>query len=117
MPRKKPRIISIVAYGLFALILSSKLFAQSKDTGLEPIPGPPPLPNVESGETLEPDITITRGENKIVHEYRINGRLYAVKIIPRRGSPYYMIDMDGDGNLETRKPFVHTVPQWVLFSW
>nr|VFK19410.1 MAG: Protein of unknown function (DUF2782) [Candidatus Kentron sp. LPFa] len=118
MPRKKLRIIPIAAYGLFMLIFSGQPFAESKNTGPEPIPGPPPLPSVESGETLEPDITIVQGEKKTVHEYRINGHLYAIKVISRHGGPpYYMIDMDGDGNLETRKPFVRAVPQWVLFSW
>ena len=108
-------MICIVGHGLLALIFSAGLYAQNAK--LESVPGPPPLPSVESGETLEPDITIIQGERKIVHEYRINGRLYAIKIIPEIGAPYYMIDIDGDGNLETREEFLLSVPQWVLFSW
>nr|VFK37010.1 MAG: Protein of unknown function (DUF2782) [Candidatus Kentron sp. SD]VFK42084.1 MAG: Protein of unknown function (DUF2782) [Candidatus Kentron sp. SD] len=117
MLQKKLRMIFIMAYGMFTLILSGELCAQSEGAGLESVPAPPPLPSVKSGETLEPDITIIQGERKIVHEYRINGRLYAIKIIPKHGPAYYMIDVDGDGNLETREQFVQHVPQWVLLSW
>jgi len=117
MPRKKPRMLSITACGLFTLIFSGSLYAQPEDSKLEPVPGPPPLPSVKSGETLEPDITIIQGEKKTFHEYRINGRLYAVKVIPKNGTAYYMIDVDGDGTLETRENFLLPVPQWVLFSW
>nr|VFJ93428.1 MAG: Protein of unknown function (DUF2782) [Candidatus Kentron sp. LFY] len=117
MPRKKTCMIPMATYALFSLILSNELSAQSKSAGLEPVPGPPPLPSVESGKALEPDITIIQGKREIVHEYPINGRLYAVKIIPKHGSAYYMIDTNGDGNLETREQFVLSVPQWVLFSW
>nr|VFJ56021.1 MAG: Protein of unknown function (DUF2782) [Candidatus Kentron sp. FW] len=117
MPRKKLPLISIATYGLLTLMFSANLDAQPGNAKLEPIPGPPPIPSMESGQTLDPDITIIRGERKIVHEYRINGRLYAIKVIPRHGPAYYMIDIDGDGILDVREKFVLPVPQWVLLSW
>ena len=54
-----------------------------------------------------------------MQEYRLGGRLYMVKIIPSSGVPYYLIDTDGDGQMETRQNDVRSskVPQWVLFSW
>ncbi|MDO9372406.1 MAG: DUF2782 domain-containing protein, partial [Gammaproteobacteria bacterium] len=54
-----------------------------------------------------------------VQEYRISGRLYMVTITPSAGLPYYLIDTDGDGQMETRQNDVRSskVPQWVLFSW
>ncbi|MDA1106785.1 MAG: DUF2782 domain-containing protein [Proteobacteria bacterium] len=88
--------------------------------GLEPAPEPPLIPEqVESGQALEPEVTITRRGADTVQEYRLSGRLYMVKILPSSGAPYYLIDTDGDGQMETRQNDVRTskVPQWVLFSW
>ena len=89
--------------------------------GLEPVPDvPPPPARVESGEPLEPDVRIIRKKDATIEEYRINGNLYMIKVIPVIGRPYYLMDQDGDGRMETnmselRENFV--VPQWVLFSW
>ncbi len=87
-------------------------------------PEPPTLPlPVESGEAIEPDITIIRRGKRLIHEYRINGQLYMVKIVPDIGPPYYLIDRNGDGNLNVRRsdlqrgPNQINIPQWVLFSW
>ena len=88
------------------------------------VPEPPDLPMpVESGEPLEPEepeIIIKRRGKKTIQEYRINGALYMVKIVPDIGPPYYLIDSDGDGNMDVRKTDLQKtikVPQWVLFRW
>lgn len=84
---------------------------------LEP---PPPPERVESGEPLEPDVRIIRRERDVIEEYRIHGRLYMIKVTPRGAPPYYLVDADGDGNLESRfgelAPGV-LVPAWVIFTW
>ena len=85
-----------------------------------PVPQPPELPDpVESGEALEPEITIIRRDDATITEYRVNGNLYMVKIVPAFGPPYYLIDRDGDGQMEGRSSIYDDiiVPQWVLFSW
>lgn len=90
------------------------------DASIEAAPEPPLIPEqVESGQTLEPEVTITQRGADTVQEYRLGGRLYMVKIIPSSGVPYYLIDTDGDGQMETRQNDVRSskVPQWVLFSW
>ena len=84
-------------------------------------PLPPDLPEpIKSGETIEPEIYIVRTEEKIVEEYRVNGHLYMVKVTPRIGRPYYLMDMDGDGQMEGKLSDIYNtppVPQWVLLSW
>lgn len=88
---------------------------------LAPAPEPPQIPEaVQSGEPLEPEVTIIERKEETVREYRLNGQLYMVKITPTKGVPYYMIDSDGDGSLDTRRTDVKSepnIPQWVLFSW
>ncbi len=87
---------------------------------LLPVPEPPEIPSaVQSGEPLEPEVTIIHRDKETVEEYRVNGRLFKVKITPGAGPPYYLIDTDGDGVLETRSNDITdiNIPQWVLFSW
>jgi hypothetical protein len=110
----------------FAAILSLSLLplaaaAQSEPPELAAVPEPPPLPEqVQSGETLEPDITIIRREKEVVTEYRVNGKLQAIKVEPKNAPAYYLVDADGDGSLETRSRGLgpeFLIPQWVIFSW
>ena len=72
-----------------------------------------------TGEAVEPEITIREGANETIYEYRVRGRMYMVKIQPRIGPAYYMIDTNGDGTLDQRSsvPMDINVNQWVLFSW
>jgi hypothetical protein len=92
---------------------------------LEPLPDipPPPVntPPVPTGlidEDLEPEVKIIKRDDAIVHEYRANGRLYMVKVIPTRGYPYYLYDADGNGSLESRQDRLEPViPQWVIHRW
>ena len=60
------------------------------------MPAPPPLRDgttaVEPPEgTIEPEITITTKGTEIHEEYRANGRLYMVKVVPAKGKPYYLL--------------------------
>ena len=109
----------IIAFGLCCC--ASTALAQG---GGQPDPGevpePPMLPpQVESGEALEPEVTIIETEKEIIQEYRINGRLYMVRITPQAGPPYYLLDLDGDGELDVEQNDVSNIniPQWVLFRW
>lgn len=90
--------------------------------GSEELPGPalPPPDLVEHDEELEPEITIIQREDATVEEYRVNGVLYMIKITPAVGKPYYFVDRDGDGVMESRMSDLYNpmkVPQWVIFSW
>jgi Protein of unknown function (DUF2782) len=88
---------------------------------LDPVPEvpEPPLP-VQSGEEMEPDITIIRKGKKTIQEYRQGGKLYMVKIIPDVGPPYYFIDSDGDGKMDVRGNDMDKgsrVNMWKILEW
>ncbi len=106
-----------------ALLYAASLRAAEPETppGLETLPDAPPPPEaVQSGEPLEPEVTIVRKKDATLEEYRINGQLYMIKVTPVIGKPYYLLDQDGDGKMETNMSEIYTnftVPQWVLFSW
>ncbi len=81
---------------------------------------PPPPSVVESGEELEPEVTIINKKDETIEEYRINGNLYMIKVTPAFGPSYYLIDNDGDGVMDTNMSEIYSdfvVPQWVIFSW
>lgn len=102
------------------LILLIGLFMTLPSWAEESLAEPPRLPEPQqSGEALDPEVTIVETSKGTVHEYRANGQLYMVKIVPRVGAAYYMIDTNGDGEMDAREDDIRSVatPQWVLLSW
>lgn len=85
------------------------------------VPEPPELPpRIQSGEEMEPDITIIRKGKDTIQEYRRNGRLYMIKVQPQVGPAYYLLDSNGDGTLDVKKSDFdkHTnINLWTLFEW
>jgi Protein of unknown function (DUF2782) len=72
----------------------------------------------EDAPTAEPDVTIHTEGDKVIQEYRQNGFLYAIKITPAHGKPYYLVRADGtDANFIRSDPPDMLIPSWVVFSW
>lgn len=104
----------LFAIGLLGIALP--LTAQQPPK-LEPLPEPPPPPpGLALDPALEPQVTITRRGEDRVEEYRVNGRLYAMKVTPPHGVPYFLIDEKGDGAMMRRDSLDSglRVPQWVI---
>ena len=78
----------------------------------------PLLSFAEEPVTGEPDVTIVQKGDRTVEEYRLNGVLYAVKVTPKVGKPYFLVRADGsDGNfIRADKPEMR-IPAWEIFSW
>ena len=107
------RLLVLLAFTAFTSVWAEEI---------ETIPdsAPPPPQMTESGDAMEPEVTIILKEDSRVEEYRLNGRLYLIKIIPVVGPAYFLLDDDGDGVMETNMSEIYqdfTIPQWVLFSW
>ncbi len=80
----------------------------------------PVLAEESIDDTLQPDVVIKQDKRGLIEEYRINGRVYMIKVTPKKGPPYYLVDSDGDGELESRKNELAPnllIPSWVLFRW
>lgn len=61
----------------------------------------------------------TDGRNgDVVEEYRQNGKIYMVKVRPKRGVPYTLLDTNGDGMLDQQdgegpvRPVYYTLYEW-----
>jgi len=118
--------LQLLKFGLAAVLLAPYVVtAESYEevaTEYADVPEPPELPDhVESGEVLEPEITITPGKDGgTITEYSVNGNVYKVKITPSFGPPYYLIDKNGDGKMDCKTNNIYDddcVSEWVLFSW
>ena len=74
----------------------------------------------DSRNIPKPEVTIIHRKDMRVEEYRVSGRLRYVKITPKKGKPYYLVDKDGDGDLETRHSDLDGIPpinEWILLKW
>ena len=63
-----------------------------------------------------PDITLIAGEERNVYEYRQNGQLRMIKVVPKVGKPYYLTPRDpthGFGDLEQADMLL---AEWVLWE-
>lgn len=67
----------------------------------------------------EAQMTLRAGpEGERIEEYRVAGQLKVVKVVPLRGAPFYLIDRDGDGHLDSSKGDAPVSPvYWKLFGW
>lgn len=109
----------LISFSLLLFSLSGYA-GNTNPGGLEPAPEPPDLPEaVQSGESIEPQVTIIRKDDAVIEEYRVNGHLYMVKITPAVGPAYYLVDDNGSGELDTRRSSLDdtNIPRWVLLRW
>jgi hypothetical protein len=62
-------------------------------------------------------IEIIEGEDRTIYEYRQNGVLTMIKIVPKKGRPYYMVPADGAPHYESLDHKRRLYPQWVIIEW
>lgn len=110
------RLTSIIFAGLLAAAGS----ASAQGRLLEKAEPPPPPPMVQEPEpTAEPQVTIRKKQGETVAEYRINNRLYMMKVTRDDGTEFYLVDERGDGQFVQRDSLDTglRVPMWVIKSW
>lgn len=108
--------LSLIAVLLFAV--SGTVFAQATPAPREEPPLPPKV-QAPPSEEAAPTVNIRRDAESgdVVEEYRQDGRLYMVKVTPRSGPSYELLDTDGDGKLN-RGDFEGVRPvYWTLYEW
>ncbi len=83
-----------ISFLLVALAVSRAIFADPDRTG--------------------PDVTIIAGKDEVVYEFRQNGQLRMIRVVPKWGKPYYLVPQDptrGNGDLDQAGALV---PSWTL---
>lgn len=84
---------------------------------LEPLPPPPTFDaGPDTAPSDEPQVTITKETEQTIEEYRAGGKLYMIKITPKHGVPYYLVDDRGDGKFVRQESLDSglRVPRWVI---
>lgn len=120
------RVISLL---ILAVLTAPAMAAEPASRGVKnkapasvPAPPPPPenynppaTPELPDAGQPEPEVTITTKGTEIHEEYRLNGRLYMIKVVPKKGKPYYLIDQEGSGQFR-RSDFESriAIPTWVI---
>ena len=109
------------SYRLITALLAafaSSAIAQSRLLEKAEPPPPPPMAQ-EADAALEPQVTIRKRPGETATEYRINNRLYMIKVTRDDGVTFYLIDEKGDGQFVQRDSLDSglRVPMWVIKSW
>lgn len=101
---------------LAAIFLAALTFgAFAQDTAQKPEPPPERLP--EPGERVdEPQVRIPVQEDDKVEEIREGGRVVMLKVTPKNGPTYYLVDTTGNGNWMRRDSLDDglRVPMWPI---
>ncbi|QOW19654.1 DUF2782 domain-containing protein [Lysobacter ciconiae] len=92
------------------LIALSLALAGCSTTGAQPDPNDPTA-NLRNAEVIER----VQDNGDVIQEYRVNGQLKVVKVTPRRGPTYYLMDDDGDGFPDEASKDAKVY--WKLFDW
>lgn len=114
--------MSLVSRFLATAALCGLAVAAQAAPQLEPVPEPPPMPEQVSPEEaiVEPTVKSSeREDGSRFDEYSYQNHVYMVKVTPKHGDPYYLVDQQGDGNLvkyQGKTPML-SVPMWMLHRW
>lgn len=71
-----------------------------------------PLPGEDAQVTIRPG-----KQGEVLHEYRVNGQVVEIKVVPKIGKPYYLVPAEGgDGYIRLDRSQL-LIPKWILFRW
>lgn len=106
------RFLSLLILGGFSL---SAFAAGPVPGNLEPL-SPPPSFTPEASVDDEPEVTIIKQTELTVEEYRSGGRIYMIKVTPKIGAPYYLVDDRGDGKFARQESLDSGFrpPRWII---
>lgn len=106
---------------LLSVCVSMPVLAQDQDEGaVDATPVVTPQEPVVISDYQRPqsgsEIVIRPGEDKVFYEYRVNGELREIKVVPEVGPEYYLVPAEGGGWIREGETDL-LVPSWVLFRW
>jgi hypothetical protein len=112
------RRLILLALAAACVTASAQEDKRPRPAELQSLPDAPPPPTIEGDPSLEPQVTIIQKDGAKIEEYRIRGKLFAMKVTPAAGPPYFLVDDQGDGQF-IRRDNLDTglrVPRWVIVT-
>ncbi|WP_051258623.1 MULTISPECIES: DUF2782 domain-containing protein [Chitinibacter] len=102
---------------LLALLFSTLLASPALAEVVADLPPPMPTEDTPSLAEQAPEVRIIEKADATIAEYRLHGKLYQVKVTPKVGKPYYLIDPTGKGEFMRRDDVGNiAIPTWVLLE-
>lgn len=92
------------------LVIALFLLPTTLMARVEPREGEEPI-------SAEPQITIVDDQHQVMHVHQVNGQVYGIRVLPKNGKPYNLIDPNGEGNFIRSSSDKILVPEWVLIKW
>ena len=63
-----------------------------------------------------PDVVLRETPERTIYEYRQNGQLTMIKVVPKKGKPYFLVPVDPTENFGELSRAKQLKPQWVIKS-
>lgn len=105
----------IACWGLVTSVLWGPVMAQDGKEAVQ-TPREPLVVSDYQPSSDGPQIVIRPGDDEVFYEYRVNGKLMEIKVVPEVGPEYYLVPVDGGGWIREDETDM-LVPSWVIFSW
>ncbi|MGF2688080.1 DUF2782 domain-containing protein [Marinobacter sp. DUT-3] len=109
----------VACLGVVSVLLCAPVVAQQGgglDQEVVETPKEPIVVSDYQPSSEGPQIVIRPGEQEVFYEYRVNGQLVEIKVVPEVGPEYYLVPADGGGWIREDETDM-LVPSWVLFRW
>ncbi len=106
------RFLSLFILGCFV----QASYAAAIPDNLEPLAPPPPFTAEPEATTDDAEITIIKQTELTVEEFRSGGKIYMIKVTPKIGASYYLIDERGDGKFARQESLDSGFrpPKWII---
>jgi len=107
------RFLSLLLLSSFSMVAFA---AQPVPDNLEPLQPPEFTSETDAAPVDEAGVNIIKKTETTVEEFRSGGRLYMIKVTPKVGPPYYLVDDRGDGKFARQESLDSGVrpPQWII---
>ena len=71
-----------------------------------------------SAEPPGESVTIRNEDDKTFYEFRVNGKVQEIKVVPKKGPVYYLVPSDQEAGrfIPQDNPKI-APPEWVIFRW
>ena len=110
-----PLIVLCLVVGTFALAQEDVKEGDAKPGNSESEKETPAAEETTTSPKLKgPDVVLIQSEQRTIYEFRHNGQLMMIKVVPKKGRPYYLVPEDPTlhgGDLERAN---RLVARWVI---
>ncbi len=106
--------------GLLGSLAPLAVLAEVPDADAATAHAEPELPEkVDRNLPLDAGVSIIQRRGAVIEEYRRGGVVYMIKVTPKHGRPYFLIDANGDGRVDRYSAYEGPAQAvlWTVLEW